>query len=245
MVKIRKNLVPAALIPKITYGKGNKKKRICIHETDNLRTGADADAHSRLQKNGNSRQASWHWQVDDVEAVQSFEHDIRCWAAGSGNHEDIHIEICVNEDGDYKKALQNAAALVAYIRKQEPTVKEVVQHNHHTGKNCPRILRSGKVLPWSSFLQMAKGAQEIAKPAAETKDEILYRLYTGTFRSKQAAENALDVFKHRFGWTCYLEAINGSWRVKTGTFVGKEAANKGAEKIKKAEIASVVHVLKA
>ncbi|WP_181574718.1 hypothetical protein [Lysinibacillus capsici] len=44
-------------------------KKICIHETDNTNKGSEADNHARLQANGNSRQASWHWSVDDKEAV--------------------------------------------------------------------------------------------------------------------------------------------------------------------------------
>ncbi|MCE4044096.1 MULTISPECIES: N-acetylmuramoyl-L-alanine amidase [Lysinibacillus] len=40
--------------------------------------------------------------MDDKEAVQSFTHDWQCWAAGStkGNNEAIHIEMCMNVDGD-------------------------------------------------------------------------------------------------------------------------------------------------
>ena len=54
----------------MTNGKNNFKKYIVVHETDNKYIGADADAH--LQINGNSRKASWHWQVDDQEAVQTI-----------------------------------------------------------------------------------------------------------------------------------------------------------------------------
>src|SRR5690554_6580116 len=107
MVNIRQHLVPTSIANKVTSGKGNTRKRICIHETDNTSKGSRADNHARLQARGNSRQASWHWQVDDKEAVQSFTHDWRCWAAGSskGNNEAIHVEICVNSDGDYNKAV--------------------------------------------------------------------------------------------------------------------------------------------
>ena len=34
---------------------------ITIHETDNTAKGANDEAHARLQYNGNSRQASWHF----------------------------------------------------------------------------------------------------------------------------------------------------------------------------------------
>lgn len=172
MLTIRKHLCSNSIISKVTYGKGNLKKKVCIHETDNTRKGANADAHARLQANGNSRKASWHYQVDDKEAVQSFEHDIRCWHAGTskGNNEAIAIEICVNEDGDYVKAVQNAAELTAKIlHKEKLTVNDVVQHNYYSGKNCPRIMRSGKILSWASFLQMVNThLEKLNKPKQET-----------------------------------------------------------------------------
>ena len=244
MVKIRQNLVPASLINKISYGIGNKKTHICVHETDNTRSGSDADAHSRLQRNGNSRQASWHWQVDDVEAVQSFTHDVRCWAAGTnGNNEAIHVEICVNGDGNYQKAVQNAAALVAKIMKDEGIpASRVVQHSHYTGKNCPRIMRGGKI-PWSTFMQMVKGSGAVAQAAVKPSDNKRYRLFTGTYGTLAQAENTIDVMKHRFGWVCYTDKVNGLWRVKTGTFLGKNVAEQAAQKIKAAELSNIVHII--
>lgn len=246
MLKIRQNLVSQSIINKISYGKGNTKKRIFIHETDNTRSGADADAHSRLQKNGNSRQASWHWQVDNKEAVQSFIHDICCWAAGSGNMEAIHVEICVNADGDYHKAVQNAATLVAKIMQDEKiSLSNVVQHNYYTGKNCPKLMRSGKI-KWSNFLNMVKNFVETMEPVKPVlADATLYRLFTGTYKTRAQAENVIDVMKYRFGWTCYLEQINNLWRVKTGTFKGLQAAEAGISKIKIAKLASIVHSEKA
>jgi N-acetylmuramoyl-L-alanine amidase len=174
---IRQHLVPSAIVNKVSYGKGNKRKKICIHETDNTRKGANAVAHAKLQANGNSRQASWHWTVDDKEAVQSFDHSIRCWAAGTekGNNEAIHIEICVNEDGDYRKAVQNAAFLTAKILKDEGlTINDVVQHNYYSGKNCPRIMRSGSIIPWSSFIQMVKSNLQ---PTPQKKEELTLAQY--------------------------------------------------------------------
>lgn len=161
---IRQYLVPTDKAYKITSGTGNTRRKICIHETDNTKAGADADAHSRLQYRGNSRQASWHWQVDDQEAVQSFTHEWKCWAAGTvqGNNEAIHIEICVNSDGNYKQAVKNAAQLVSKIMKEEKlTINDVVQHNYYSGKNCPRIMRGGNNITWNQFLQMIKESEEL------------------------------------------------------------------------------------
>ena len=175
MVEIKKNLVSPALASKVTYGKGNAKKYITIHETDNTSKGANANAHGKLQANGNSRQASWHYTVDADEIVQSFEHTWMCWAGGTtkGNKESIHIEICVNSDGDYKKAVQNAAELVRKIMKDENIpIENVVQHNHWSGKNCPSIMRGGKVITWTTFINMIKATSSTSGQKEEIKESV-------------------------------------------------------------------------
>lgn len=244
MVTIRKKLVSDAQAAKVTNGKGNTKRKVVVHGTDNYRTGADADAHARLQVNGNCRSASWHWTVDEMEAVQSFEHTWKCWAAGTatGNTEGIHVEMCVNADGNYSKTLENTATLVAKLLKDEGlTINDVVQHNYYSGKNCPREIRAGNVA-WSIFLQMVKNAGAVQQPKPVT-DNDKYRVMTGTYSTIQAAENVLDVLKHRFGWVAYIEQDGTKWRVKTGTFTGATAAQAGANKIKSAKLAQVANVV--
>ena len=145
-MKIEKHLVPSNRVGKVSYKGKNSKKFIVVHETDNTNKGADADAHARLQYNGNSRKASWHYQVDDKRIIQSFEDDVQCSGAGDKyyNQNVIQIEICVNSDGDYKKAVENAAWLVNYLmKKYNIPLNRVIQHNNASGKNCPRNLRSG------------------------------------------------------------------------------------------------------
>lgn len=113
--------------------------------------------------------------MDDKEAVQSFTHDWQCWAAGStkGNNEAIHIEMCMNVDGDYVRTVQNTAALVAKILKEENlTINDVLQHNFYSGKNCPREMRSTSApIPWSSFLQMFKSNLQPSIPNNIEKDD--------------------------------------------------------------------------
>lgn len=247
MVIIRKKLVSDAQAAKVTYGKGNAKKYIVVHETDNTRSGADADAHARLQYNGNSRDASWHFTVDDKEVVQSFEHTWKCWAAGNGtgNNQGIQVEVCVNSDGDYVKAMQNAAELVAKIMKDEGiSINNVVQHNHFSGKNCPRNMRAGKIT-WTQFIAMVKVASGAVQQLKPVTDNNKYRVMTGTYSTLQAAENVLDVLKHRFGWVAYIEQDGTKWRVKTGTFTGATAAQAGADKIKTAKLAQVANIVVA
>src|SRR5690625_7484944 len=99
MVKINKKLVSKSVAGKVTYDGTNSKKYIVIHETANTNKGADAKTHANLQANGSSRQASWHYQVDDKEMIQSFSDDAQCWRAGnkSCNQTAIGIELGEND----------------------------------------------------------------------------------------------------------------------------------------------------
>ncbi|KYG90821.1 hypothetical protein A0U40_17655 [[Bacillus] sp. KCTC 13219] len=185
MLKTRKYLVPSSMAAKVTYGKTNSKKKICIHETGNKSKGSCADNHARLQANGNNRQASWHWTVDDKEAVQSFEHDYACWAAGTttGNKEAIQIEMCVNSDGNYARTVENTAMLVAQILKEEKlAAKDIVQHHYYSKKNCPEIMRSGKIITWQQFLRKVEGY--LQQQSTEERGEADMELLTSTGRAE-------------------------------------------------------------
>lgn len=150
------------------YAGVNGKRFIVVHQTGNTDVGADAQRHANLQSNGNVRQASWHWQVDDKVAIQSFAHNIRCWHAGDGrapnggNYNGIAVEICINQDGDYNKAVQNGAELVAHIMKEEGIpIQNVKQHYHMSGKNCPAQIRANKNgINWTDFINMVQHPKE-------------------------------------------------------------------------------------
>lgn len=175
MVQIRKNLASNAIINSSTNGYGNSKHYIAIHETDNNSYGASADAHSRLQANGNSRQASWHYQVDSKEIIQSFDDNIKCWHAGTGegNNKAISIEICVNPDSDYATAVKKTAELVTHLMSKYNIPKSrVVQHNYFSGKNCPRHLRAGsRGITWTQFINMI-GASNNSTPSKPTQPNV-------------------------------------------------------------------------
>lgn len=154
-------------------GTTRKPRSITIHETDNTNVRANARAHALLQVNGNRRQASWHLQVDDEpEVYLSVPYNEVAWAAGDGNGPgnmySIHIEMCVNQDGNYEKTVKNTTALVRYLLNKFPSITEidVVQHHNWSGKNCPRNLRSGaKGINWNDFLKMVRNEQiEVEKP---------------------------------------------------------------------------------
>lgn len=164
-LKIKKQFVSNL---RYTYGHGNKKRYITIHETGNTNKGANAQAHANLQSRGFAN--TFHYQVDDKEAIQSFPHNISCWHAGdgrgNGNLNSIGIEICVNSDGDFAKAVTNAAALVRKIMQDEGIpIANVVQHNRWSGKNCPTYLRNGsKGVNWADFKRMLGEGKKVSKP---------------------------------------------------------------------------------
>ena len=156
---------------------------ITIHETDNTAKGANDEAHARLQYNGNSRQASWHFQVDDDSIYQSLPTNEVGWHAGdgngSGNMKSIGIEICVNSDGNFKKAVENAAWLTKHLMDTlKIPLSKVVQHNRWSGKNCPRNLRSGsKGIGWNDFISLVKS--DIKTEVAKVDNKISF--YTGGY----------------------------------------------------------------
>jgi N-acetylmuramoyl-L-alanine amidase CwlA len=167
-MEIKQKLIPITLTatrPRIAMN----PKWITIHETDNPNKGANALAHAKLQANGNSRTASWHFTVDQDDIYQSIPTNEVAWHAGdsrgSGNMQSIAIEICVNSDGKFEKAKANAAWLVRYLmEKHNISIGNVVQHNHWSGKNCPRNIRTQG---WDKFINLVKGtttAVVAAKP---------------------------------------------------------------------------------
>lgn len=193
----------AISIPEMAFGYLNKKRGITVHQTGNTATGADAKRHADLQTNGYgiNATASWHWQVDDTEAIQSYDHSLSLYHAsdgeGEGNLNTIAIEACINADGDYNKTIQNLAELIAHICKLEglDPKKDVYQHHDFArdGKNCPTQIRAGKNgYTWEVLLDMAQkafdgeGVAEVT-PAkattAETATTGIVKDYkeTGTF----------------------------------------------------------------
>lgn len=198
MVKTKKQLVSSR---KNTFNGTNKRLYITIHETGNTSKGANAQAHANLQSNGFAN--TFHWQVDDKQAIQSFPHTVQCWHAGdgrgSGNLNSIGIEICVNSDGDYVQAVKNAAALTRKIMAEENIpLNRVVQHNHWSGKNCPAGLRAGKQgLNWHKFISLVKGVdvEQASKPQIKPKPQAK----PSTSNKKSVAQMAKEVLAGKHG----------------------------------------------
>lgn len=141
-------------------GKRRTVRGITVHETANTSRGANAEMHRRFTHNGGGdHNVSFHYVVDDSEAIQLLPLNENAWHAGDGdmgpcNGGDIGIELCVNSDGDWSKTLENAAQLLAYLcLTQNIPVNAIKQHWHCSGKNCPANLRRSG---WDSLIQRVR-----------------------------------------------------------------------------------------
>ncbi|MCB6992878.1 N-acetylmuramoyl-L-alanine amidase [bacterium 210820-DFI.6.37] len=153
-LKIRKKLCP-----KSKYGRKCPYKMspsyITIHNTANNASAAN-EVNYMLS---NNNQTSYHYAVDDKEAVQAIPLNRNAWHAGdggsgTGNRKSIGIEICYSKSGGsrFDKAERNAAYLTAVLLKKRGWgINRVKRHKDWSGKDCPhRTIDRG----WNRFLKM-------------------------------------------------------------------------------------------
>lgn len=156
--------------------------RIVIHNTAN-----DATAENEIAyMHRNNMKTSFHFAVDDKEAVQGIELNRNAWHAsdgnGKGNREGIAIEICYSKSGGERwlKAVENAAELTAKLLKDYGWgIDKVTKHADYTNKHCPhRILDE---YGWDNFLNLIKSKMgEPVKPTPApqpTKIDVIYQIW--------------------------------------------------------------------
>lgn len=135
--------------------------RIVIHNTAN-----DASAENEISyMQSNGAQCSYHYAVDDKEAVQGVDLWLNAWHSGDGpngkgNREGIAIEICYSKSGGtrFTKAEQNAAELAAKLLIDfKWDVSKITKHADYANKYCPhRTLELG----WQRFLDMVEAKRK-------------------------------------------------------------------------------------
>jgi len=141
---------------------GGKPKGLTQHETGNFGVGADA----RAQRNwvavhhggGSPNLASFTMSTDDKRCVLICRLNYRNYHAGKplGNSTHGSNELCVNADGNWSKAKDNAAkANAAYLYIFDLSANDLVQHNVWYGKDCPYKLRHEG--SWQAFVQKVAG----------------------------------------------------------------------------------------
>lgn len=137
---------------------GTEIKYIVVHDTGNRRRGAGAYNHY-LYFNAGNRNASAHYFVDDKEIIQTVEDFNASWHCGDGkgqygitNSNSIGIEICINEDSDFDKALGSAIVLIRNLMEKHNILKkDVVRHFDASRKICPKTLSDEGWRKWSEF----------------------------------------------------------------------------------------------
>ena len=175
MVKITKNICPETKW-NIKCPYSMKPIGITVHNTAN-----DASALSEIKYMiSNNAETSFHYAVDDKEAVQGIPLDRNAWHAsdgnGTGNRKTIAIEICYSKSGGAKfdKAEENAAELIAQLCKQYGwTINNVKRHYDYARdkKYCPhRTMDKG----WTRFLNMV---QEKMGEKPSTNFDVIYQTW--------------------------------------------------------------------
>lgn len=142
------------LAKKNCYPGQNKPAYVVIHETDNWSRGADAKAHATAMKNGNLA-GTVHYYVDSTSIYQTLDHKDGAYAVGDGggrygitNRNSINIEICVNPESDYYKAVDKAEQLAASLLKQYGWgTDRLKRHYDASRKHCPRRIQDEGLWP--------------------------------------------------------------------------------------------------
>jgi N-acetylmuramoyl-L-alanine amidase CwlA len=201
MVKIVKNLVPEEK-HSIKCPYTMKPTRIVVHNTANDATAKNEIAY--MIRNNNK--VSFHYAVDDKEAVQGIEENRNAWHAGDGskgkgNREGIAIEICYSKSGGdrFTKAEENAAELIVDILKRYGWgIDKITKHQDYMKKYCPhRTLDLG----WNRFIKMVEEKMD-NKPVEKPVEN----------KTKSVDELAKEVLEGKWG--------NGSERKQRLTAAG-------------------------
>src|SRR5690606_17615342 len=141
-------------------------------------------------------------------------------------------------DGDYAKAVKNAAELTKYLMdKHGLGIDKVKQHHDWYPKDCPAQLRAGyKGITWSDFLSMVKGVQPSkptpsAKPKPATSGSIVDYLNSigdnSSFanRAKLAAQHGIKGYTGTAAQNLDLLA-----KIKQGAKPAQANPKKGAQR---------------
>lgn len=182
MVKIIEKLVPESKYSiKCPYAM--TPIGITVHNTAN-----DASALNEIAyMTNNNYEISYHYAVDDIQAVQGLPLNRNGWhssdgANGIGNRKTIAIEICYSLSGGarFDKAEENAAELIAKLLQDYGWGIDRVKRHYDYAPNkkyCPhRTMDKG----WDRFLNMVKAklGKETEATQPSNQVNVYYRVKT-------------------------------------------------------------------
>lgn len=141
---------------------------ITVHNTGNVRPGADALMHAKFLirqgyyiHQGKRVVVSWHFTADDRRVVSHLPIDEMGFHAHSrANQTSIGVEICMHRGIDQDAAFLRAARLIAALCHDLRFGRDqVVTHYHWTRKRCPVLLLDNGAVPgvgWQKFLDLVQ-----------------------------------------------------------------------------------------
>lgn len=146
----------------IAYNKSKRTQKpiyIVIHDTGNIGNGANAEAHFKYFNTGD-RKSSADFFVDGTKILKVNDYNkFYTYHCGDGkgkygitNSNSVGIEICVNKDGDYNAAFQNAVNLTIQLMSELAIpIERVVRHYDASRKNCPASMSADNWQLWHKF----------------------------------------------------------------------------------------------
>lgn len=247
MTKMREIKMPAGKYDEKCPYAMPKPRYIVIHNTAN-----DAKAENEIRyMQEREGEISFHFAVDDKEAVQGVPLDRNAWHAsdggqGEGNRYGIAIEICYSKSGGARfiKAEQNAAELTAYLMKKYSLGIDAVRTHQsfaRDNKYCPhRTLDMG----WDRFLGMVKAAYsgETAKKTYAdnyNKNGVTYtraKEFSIRYHDKDKRKGGVKRYING-GFFAYYSGADGAFTLPVGNLLCDiENVPVGAEKYIRAHV---------
>ncbi|MBR5152236.1 MAG: N-acetylmuramoyl-L-alanine amidase [Clostridia bacterium] len=154
---------------------------LVIHDTGNTAKGADAKAHFTYFQGGN-RGSSADIFVDDTSVWYVNDYTkYSSWHCGDGkgkygitNQNSIGIELCINQDSDFSKTLENAVQVVKELMKElQIPPRRVVRHYDASRKCCPKSLSQNNWKGWYDFYaKLCKEDVTMDKPVYNRIDDV-------------------------------------------------------------------------
>lgn len=251
MVKIRQNLIPSSLYSwKSPYKM--TPTRIVVHNTSN---DASADAEIKYMHKTEAqggRQTSFHYAVDDKEAVQGLPENRNGWHAGDGNgkgnRQGIAIEICYSKSGGdrFIKAEENAVELIVDILNRYGWgIDKVTKHQDYSGKYCPhRTLDMG----WDRFIKMIEDKLKPEPVAEKVKGVITVASGTWNVRTGPGTNYAVVRIAKGGEQYSYYDIVNNWYKLSDGYISSKGVKSAGTTKYYKkcaSKYTSIVDALKS
>ena len=167
---------------------------IVWHETDNTASAhneivymqkSGLDVENEIVTNEDLAYTSYHWAIDEKEAILGIPMDRNTWQSGDGtygygNRKCISIEICKNmEDdlSDYYKARDNCVELTAWLCYKfhiKPSQDTITRHKDYQAKNCPRVINNEGVYEdlVNQVKERYKMITELYKTIKELEDDV-------------------------------------------------------------------------